>query len=382
VQLIARLGDRAYRGCVEARHGRRIALLALALCLACAPSAAASGQKAIWGPTHDLAGNSAFPIYRDLGASIFEMGLRWDRVAPTRPAHPRDPSDPAYRWPDDVQFAVDQAAASRMSVLLLVSGAPRWANGGHRWQWAPKRPSAYADFIEAASRRYPSVRFWQIWGEPTRRDNFLPLTPALNKPLRVKLTRRQAAAPRRYARLLDAAYGAVKRVDKRDLVVGGDSYTLGDILPLDWIRALRLPNGRPPRMDLYGHNPFTIRRPNLSDPMYQRGVGYGDFSDLDIVSRWVNRYLRRGHRLRLFLGEFTVPTDHLSPGWNVWVTPEVQADWLGAALNEMRGWSGIYAFGWITLYDDPPNAAGNEMHGGLIDSSGRSKPSYAAYRRG
>jgi hypothetical protein len=375
--------EHPYRDRMEAVATRRIAACALALLLAWAPSASASGQKAIWGPTHALGGSSAFPIYQDLGASIYEMGLRWDRVAPTRPASPRDPADPAYQWPDDVQFALDEASTHHMSVLLLVSGAPRWANGGHPWQWAPTRPSDYADFIEAASRRYPGVRFWQIWGEPTRRDNFMPLTSARHKPLRKPLSAAQAAAPRRYARILDAAYGAVKRVDPSDIVVGGDSFTLGDILPLDWIRALRLPNGRPPRMDLYGHNPFTLRRPDLRAPAYIPGMGYGDFSDLDIVSSWVNRYLRRGRgSLRLFLGEFTIPTDHLSPGWNFWVTPAVQAKWLSAALKAMRGWSGIYALGWISLYDDQPNPAGNELNAGLIDALGHLKPSYAAYRAG
>ena len=29
---------------------------------------------------------------------------------------------------------------------------------------------------------------------------------------------------------------------------------------------MRLPDGRPPRLDLYGHNPFSIRAPNLANP--------------------------------------------------------------------------------------------------------------------
>ena len=113
--------------------------------------------------------------------------------------------------------------------------------------------------MAAAARRYPSVRYWVVWGEPTRRANFRPL-PA-STPLGKPLTRSQSAAPHRYARLLDLAYGAIKRVNPRALVVGGNSFSYGDIGPVNWIKNLRLPSGRPPRMDLYGHNPFGARRP-------------------------------------------------------------------------------------------------------------------------
>ena len=93
-----------------------------------------------------------------------------------------------------------------------------------------------------------------IWGEPTRRFNFKPLIPETrDRPL----TRRMKKAPHHYARILDAAYGALKRRSRRNIVIGGNSFTTGDVSPLNWIRNLRLPNGKPPRLDLYGHNPFS-----------------------------------------------------------------------------------------------------------------------------
>ena len=78
--------------------------------------------------------------------------------------------------------------------------------------------------------------------------------------------------------------------------------------PLCWIDALRLPNGRRPRMDLYGHNPFSVRRPDLGVPPL--GRGYADFSDLDTLARALDR--RFPKRLRLY----TLPTDHANVEFN------------------------------------------------------------------
>ena len=353
-----------------------------------APAAAASprssGNKAFWGPTKVIGGESAFPLYREMGVTIFETGMSWDHVAPTKPANPRDPADPAYLWSTDIDYALAEAPKYGIDVLVLVTGAPKWANGGRTREWAPRDNQDFADFLTAASRRYPGVRFWQIWGEPSRRANFSPLTPATDKPLRTPLTRAQAAAPRRYARLLDLAYGAIKAVDRRDVVVGGNTFSGGDILPLDWIRAMRLPNGRPPRMDMYGHNPFSRREPDLSDGPLQRGFGWGDFSDLDIVARYVDRYQtpRSGKRLKLFLTEFTIPTDHLSATFNFFVSQRVAARWTASALRITRSYRRIYALAWINLYDDPPNDDGNEFRGGLLDWQGQPKPAFFAFKRG
>ena len=115
-----------------------------------------------------------------------------------------------------------------------------------------------------------------------------------------------------------------RRVSARNLVIGGDTYTWGNIPVRLWIENLRLPNGRPPRMDLYGHNPFSYRDPNLANPPSPDGAF--DFSDLGRLSRLVNRYLaRHGHLIKLFLSEWTIPTSPFDDEFNFYVTPAVQA---------------------------------------------------------
>ena len=176
----------------------RLATAALLVLLAAAPGAGAaqSVKKGIWGPVR-VDGVSQFPIYKELGAGVYHTSFSWADVAKTRPANPREPTDPAYQWKSSIDDAVKEAAANGIRVAVMVKGSPPWANGGRKQNWIPKRPADYADFMEAAARRYPSVRYWIAWGEPTRQANFMPLpVTRLGKPLK----RSQKAAPHRYAR--------------------------------------------------------------------------------------------------------------------------------------------------------------------------------------
>jgi hypothetical protein len=358
---------------------RMLLAVTLLMGIATAPAQARySSKKAIWGPAY-VDGVSQFPRYRYLGVGIFQAQLRWENIAPTRPANPRNPRDPAYHWPREIDRAVAEAGQYRMRVALMLLGSPRWANGGRDWNFAP-RERDYANFAYAASRHYRSVHLWMIWGEPSRKFNFQPLTPApLERP---RLTARQASAPRRYARLLDAAYGSLKLASKRNRVIGGMTMVTGDISAWQWIDNMRLPNGRPPRLDLYGHNPITWRAPDLNAP--QSCCGLSDFGDLLRLGRAVDRNLRRRGQpsIPLFLSEFFIPTAPDSE-LNVWVDPPVQADWIRAALRGVRAWNRIAAFGWIHLYDDQPNPNGERVsHSGLLYADGTPKPGYAAFSEG
>jgi hypothetical protein len=353
-------------------YGSIATLVWVVLSLAVANGAHAAAVKAIWGP-YLRNGVSQFPIYRELGVSIYEEDLHWDQVAPTRPRHPRDPHDAAYRWPVAVTDAIGEARASGMRVALQITGAPGWANGRHPAIWAPLRPADYANFAAAAARRYPSVKLWMVWGEPVRRHDFMPLIPA--RPY-LRLNARQRRAPHLYARILDAAYRALKHVRRSNLVIGGMTDTAADLTTRQWIENLRLPNGQPPRMDLYGHNPFSARAPDLLDPPAP-GQQF-DFSDLRRLSALVDRQLRRrGHSApRLFLSEWTVPTAR-DDEFDYFVDPRVQAAWIRDGLRVARSLPSVYAVGWIHLYDALP-----AYGGGLIEADGVRKPGFAAFSDG
>jgi hypothetical protein len=331
-------------------------------------------KKAIWGPTA-LNGVSQFPRYRDLGVGVYETAVNWSVTAPTRPAQPTDPGDPAYQWPPNLDQTISEAESYGMKVSVMIIGAPPWANGGRDPKWAPENPQDFADFAAAAARQYPSVHLWMIWGEPNRKPNFGPLTAA---PPKGPLNHAQARAPRRYAQILDAAYGALKGVDPANLVIGGNTFTAagpGSIHTYQWIRYMRLPGGGRPRLDMYGHNPYTFRKPNLHNSPSPRGQV--DFSDLGRLAHALDRTFP-GPPLKLFLSEWGVPTDKKDAELGFKISRAGQARWIRAAFRIVRSWSRIYTLGWVHPLDRPE--AGVTQ--GLFDSSGNPKPGFFAFKAG
>jgi hypothetical protein len=330
-------------------------------------------KKAAWGLTeHD--GESLFPKYRDLGIGLFQNQARWDAIATRRPRNPTDPNDPAYVWPTYLDQSIRQARRHGMEVALQVIGSPRWASGSKIWNDAPRDPSDYGDFAAAIAERYPNVRLWMVWGEPNGKRAFHPVVdaPPTN---RTKLTPAQARAPRIYAQMLDSAYRAFKSVDRRNLVIGGNTF-LGAghpvIRPYQWLRYLRLPSGRPPRLDMWGHNPYSYRKPYLENPPSPNGRI--DFSDLGRLAAALDKTFP-GPPKKLFLSEFGIPTEE-DADFQFHVSDDVAVNWVQAAFKIVREWDRIFTLGWSVAVDTEDNPQGL-MHDDLSP-----KPVYDAFKEG
>jgi hypothetical protein len=359
---------------VSARRWVVAVTLAVFLVTASSPPASAKSQKAIWGPVRMPDGSSAFPIYRDLGVRVLQLYLNWDDVAPEPPQTPTDPQDPVYRWPAHIDEAVKKARRYRIQILLLVWRSPRWANGRRDPNWAPD-DDAYADFLTATSKRYPSVRRWMIWGEPNRRDNFQPLPRA------------SLVGPERYARLLAAGYHALKQRSRRNIVIGGNTMSFGEVYPRDFAQWMTLlPSRKPPPLDLYGHNPFTTRFPDLSDTGFAGYPAARDIGDIDTFYRELRAIYRGQYRRfktrgpRLWLSEFTISSDRGNRAHREYVSRADQARWLTAAYRIARRSPWIAGLGWFNLHDDPRGEPGG-LTTGLMTYEGKRKPAYYAYRR-
>ena len=333
--------------------------------------------KMIWGPFTLPDGSSAFPTYHQLGVQVLQLQLIWAQTAPARPGEPTNPADPAYRWPPELEQAISQAAHYGIALAVLVKGTPAWANGGQDPSWAPNNAADYANFLEAASRRYPTIHYWMIWGEPSGKFNFNPMPP------------RSPVGPRRYALLLDAAYGALKAVSRSNIVIGGMTWSAGEVSPPEFIRWMRLPNGAPPRLDYYGHNPYSTRFPNLAEgPMpalggfLHTGGGIRDINDIDTLhgELAVAYRHRRGGAPKLWLSEFSISSDSPNRAFNFFVSRVGQAHWLTAAFKLVDSVSYVAGLGWYDLMDEPTSIP-EHLTEGLLTAEDTPKPAFNAYAR-
>jgi hypothetical protein len=314
-----------------------------------------------------------FPELRTLGARVWMTTLSWASVATTRPTNPRSPDDPAYAWPETLDVAVKKARAYGVEPVINVSGFPAWSNGGRETTWAPNNPADYGDFMAAAVARYPQVRRWIPISEPTHTFNLAPQGDGGRR------------APRIYARLLDAAYGAMHAVRPDVVVIGGNMHpngtnNEGTTAPDTFLRHMVLPNGRRPRLDMFGINPYTERRLDMSLP---HRTGRLDFNDLDWLIRQLDRYWPR-RRLQLFVEEFGWNTEHAARGWLYVVSRKKQAARLAKAFQIAATIPRINTMCWFQLYDGPPERAGTvwlNWTSGLRTWQGTPKPSRRAFAR-
>jgi hypothetical protein len=305
---------------------------------------------------------------------IFQTQVRWDVIAPTRPANPTDPNDPAYVWPGYIDRQITEAAQFGMTTAIQIIGTPAWASGSGIRNDAPTNPADFGHFAEAIARRYPSVHLWLVWGEPNGKRTFHPVVGA-KATSNTKLNKRQQRAPRIYAQMLDAAYQGLKNANPGNLVIGGNTFQGAGhpvIRTYQWLRYLKLPGGGRPRMDMWGHNPYSYERPNLKDPPSERGRV--EFSDLGRLLKALDKVYKRP-KLKLFLSEWGVPTG-FDQDQQFRVKKKEAVKWVKAAMKIVRKQRRIYTLGWVIPVDTARNPQG------LLDRSLRPKPTYFAFKNG
>jgi len=186
-----------------------------------------------------------------------------------------------------------------------------------------------------------------------------------------------------YAQLLDAAYRAMHAVRRDVVVIGGNVHPSGlnneySTAPDTFLRYMVLPNGRRPRMDMFGINPFTERDLDMKLP---HQAGRVDFNDLDWLTRQLDRYYP-GRRLQLFIEEFGWNTEHIASGWWYVVSRKKQAARLTRAFQIAGRFPRINTMCWFQLYDSPPSRADGRWQNwtsGLRTSGGARKASWTAF---
>jgi hypothetical protein len=179
--------------------------------------------------------------------------------------------------------------------------------------------------------------------------------------------------PRAYAVLLNAAYYALKQASPANNVIGGDTWSFGMVEPADFLRWMRLPNGKPPPLDMYGHNPFSRRFPKRGLSPYFPGGR--DIDDLATLEQQLKLAYHR--QVNLWLSEFTISSDRPSFAFDFAVSRKQQARWVSAAFSLVNSYNFVAGLGWFELLDAPP--ARGSLTNGLMTSALAPKPAFYAY---
>lgn len=153
---------------------------------------------------------------RALHAGVVRIELAWSIL---RPQSTGGVNAKALAFTDRLMA---DAAAARIKVVATVDSSPCWASsapaklrkvcvvGGNRSAanaWPPSSAAAYASIVGFLAKRYGSkLTAIEVWNEPDQSNQKYFAGPS---------------KPQRYARILRAAYPAVKRGNARTLVLGG-----------------------------------------------------------------------------------------------------------------------------------------------------------------
>jgi Glycosyl hydrolase family 1 len=292
---------------------------------------------------------------RALGASTVRFSIRWDQIAPTRPARALAANDPAYRWSGTDAILLGLKARGIQPVVTLY-GTPGWANGGKGPTVAPDSGQAFGDFAYAVAKRYPFVRYWTIWSEPNQRKSL------------------SVPSPRLYVtRLLNPAYAGIHRANRRAVVAGGVTAPRGNtggVGPLKWIRGMRAAHAK---LDAYAHNPYPTR-PSIETPL-NGACGYCDVISMANLGRLLAEVRRDFGSKQVWLTEYGYQTN--PPDRILGVSPFLQA------LYESEASLRAYQLPNVTmlvhfLVRDEPNVAA--FQSGLVTAKGNAKPAYDAFR--
>lgn len=313
----------------------------------------------------------SFERTRQAGAGFVRLVLDWPEVAPqSNPAswEPENPADPHYNWAY-LDTGVTEAVRSGLQPVLLVDGAPGWAQrckappGLQDSEMCDPDPAALAAFATAAARRYsgsfdglPRVQYWQGLNEPNLTLFFFP---QFN-------TAMQGLSPGLYRNLINSFYTAIKAVSPSNLVLAAGlgptelkGYNIG---PMRFARELLCMKGSKHPKPIKGKCPggvhfdiFDIHPYSTGGPTHEgqpNDVQMGDLAKLQTLLKAADKAGRiRGQfkRTPLWITEFSWDSKPPDPGG---LPMKILTEWTAEAMHE--AWAnGVTHFFWYSLRDEP-----------------------------
>ena len=286
-----------------------------------------------------------------LGVGLVRVTLRWDQVARTKPAAPRDPADPAYDW-GLFGETLDALHGSGLTTLVTLYGSPRWSNGGLGPNHFPA--GGFGDFAYATAKRFPWVRMWTIWNEPNTAVFSTPVSPST------------------YVRaVLNPGYVALHAASPRNQVAGGVTSprkTPTGMSPLAFMQGMHAAHAK---LDAYAQNPYPLSPSETPTKTSCPSCSYFTMATLPEIRRDVTRYFGGKPLWLTEYGYQTNPPDSL-----LGVSYAKQAQYIGEAALRVWRQPGVTVLVQFLLHDEP--AVGG-WQSGLYTAGGAAKPSLQAF---
>jgi hypothetical protein len=287
-----------------------------------------------------------------LGVRLVRFTVRWDQVAPTKPAAPRSPADPAYDW-GQFEVVLRALRADGVTPLVTLYGSPKWANGGGAPNRLPVR--GFGDFAYAAAKRFPWVRMWTMWNEPNGRMFSVPVSPTAY-----------------VRRVLNPGYTAVHAANRANVVAGGVTsprQTPTGMSPLAFMAGMRAAHAR---LDAYAQNPYPVSRGETPMRATCARCMYLTLAKLPAIRASVTRYF--GARTQLWLTEYGYQTNPPDP--LLGVSYALQAKYIGESALQVWRSPGVTVLINFLVRDEPSLGG---WQSGLFTADGTAKLAYDAF---
>jgi hypothetical protein len=304
------------------------------------------------------------------GASIIHTTANWSTIAPTRPADATNGDDPAYRL-TDIDDLVANASRAGMRVMINITGAPKWANGGHTPNYLPKSTSTFATFARMLATRYNghnghgSVTLWSVWNEPNLQQFLYP-----------QYSGKTIVSPAHYGALFKVAYAAIKGASPLSKVAVGETSAQGrdknlkgvsqTVSPGTFAKLLAKVKGL--KFDAWAHHPYPTSP--SAKPLEKVKYPNVTLSTLPTFEKDLKTYFH--HAVPIWITEYGHET---KPGEPHGVTTAQQAAYAKQALTIARNDPNVQMFIWFTFRDN----SGNPWQSGVENTNGSHKPSFAAF---
>jgi hypothetical protein len=309
-------------------------------------------------------------------ASIVHALVNWPTAAPTRPTHPLNGNDPAYRL-SDLDALVAAAEKYDLQVLLTITGTPAWANGGQSPNHVPTNLNDLTQFAQMLASRYNGthaglgvVTRFSVWNEPNLGQFLTPQYEGTS-----------IVSPAIYVKLYMAAYKGIKAGNPEAVVAAGETSNRGRLKP-----------GSSPGTDSVAPGTFAelVAKTDPTLPFaawathpYPEDFKFGptqkvafpnvSFSTMTQFGQSLQKWFKRP--VPIWVTEYGEMTQ---PEYSLGVSYAQQATDVRKVLKLAAASPYVQMFVWFILRDQPTTTTG-VWFSGLEKPTGQTKPAYSAF---